>query len=242
MKATTTEVQNNFGKYLKIAMNEDVIITRNGKEIACLSTYEKDSKNKLLICEGSAAYTYEKPFKVTFDEFIRLVEDSVNRYEYINGVIYLLASPTHMHQNTSAQIYGNFFNWFRGKKCRPYYAPFDLSINVGVEKNVVQPDILVICDHENIDQKGKYHGIPSLVVEILSPSTRTKDLTTKLELYMKGGIQEYWVVNPEAKKIDIYAFKEKEISEVATFMSEDTAKSFMYKGLEISLTEIGWQS
>jgi len=76
MKATATEVQNNFGKYLKFSLNEDAIITRNRKEIACLSKYDPDFKNKFLICEGSAAYSYEKPIKATYEEFQRLVKDS----------------------------------------------------------------------------------------------------------------------------------------------------------------------
>lgn len=130
MRATTTEVQNNFGKYLKFSLNEDVIITKNGKEIACLSKYDPDKKNGLLIQEGSAAYSFEEPLKATYEEFLRLVENSRNQYEYINGIIYLLASPSHQHQVVSSRVYVRFSNWFNGKKCQPLFAPYDINISI----------------------------------------------------------------------------------------------------------------
>ena len=55
--------------------------------------------------------------------------------------------------------------------------------------NVVQPDIVVICDTENIDDKRKYNGVPTLVVEVLSKSTRSKDMIIKLNLYMKTELE-----------------------------------------------------
>ncbi len=238
MKATTTEIQNNFGKYLKICANEDVIITRNGREVASLSNYETDRKNRFLVCEGSAAYSNDKPFKISYQEFMRLVEGSRNQYEYINGVVYLQASPTHLHQSTSSRIYTSFSIWFQRKKCRPYYSPYDVTFHIGEEKSVVQPDILVICDHDKIDDKGKYHGIPSLVVEIMSPSTKTKDLTAKLELYMKGGVSEYWIANPEAKRIDIFTFIEKEISDTLTYKINENAQSVIFKGMTVSVDDV----
>jgi len=238
MRASATEVKNNFGKYLKIAANEDVIIVRNGKELACLSRYDPDAKNKFLVCEGAAAYSSQEPLKATYEEFLRLVENSVNRYEYINGIIYLLASPTHHHQSVSSKIYVKLYNWFQGKKCKPFYSPYDVTMQIGQERNTVQPDILVICDEEKVDEKGKYHGIPSLVVEVLSQSTKSKDMLVKLELYMKGGVDEFWIVDPESKQVYIYTFKDKEILSLAVSRHSDTAKSIIFDGLEVNVEEI----
>jgi Uma2 family endonuclease len=238
MKATATEVQNNFGKYLKFSLNEDVVITRNGKEIACLSKHDPDAKNRFLIREGSAAYSYEEPIKATYEEFQRLVENSRNQYEYINGIIYLMASPSHQHQVVNSRIYVSFFNWFNGKKCKPLFAPYDVNIPIGEENNTVQPDILVICDEEKVDSKGKYQGIPTLVVEVLSPSTKSKDMSTKLELYMKGGVDEFWIIDMEEKKVYIYTFRNKEIFKYSVYRDSDIAHSLLYEGLKINTEEI----
>lgn len=73
----------------------------------------------------------------------------------------------------------------KGKDCEPLTAPFDVTLfKEGKAKNinVVQPDILVICDREKIDKNGKYQGIPALVVEVLSESTRSRDMIKKLDL------------------------------------------------------------
>jgi prevent-host-death family protein len=233
VKATATEVKNNLGKYLKISKNEDVIITKNGKEIACLSKYDPDARNKYLICESSSVYTSGPFIRGTYEEYTRLVEDSRNRYEYINGVIYLLASPTHNHQLVSSRINGVFFNWFKGKKCKSFYAPYDVNIPIDKAKNTVQPDILVICDNENVDEKGRYHGIPALVVEVLSPSTKNKDMVAKLELYMKGGVGEFWIVDPESQEVLVYTFKDKNIDRVRAYKGRDTVQSAYFKGLNI---------
>jgi len=238
MKVTATEVKNNLGKYLKISENEDVIITKNGKEIACLSKYDPDTRNKYLICETSSVYSSGYLLKGTYEDYTRLVKDSKNRYEYINGVIYLLASPTHSHQLISSRINGAFYSWFRDKKCKPFYAPYDVNIQINDQKNTVQPDILVICDDEKVDENGKYYGIPSLVVEILSPYTKNKDMVAKLELYMKGGIREYWIVNPESKEAFVYTFKDKNIDVVRAYKGNDTIQSVYFGGLNVNLGDV----
>lgn len=238
MKATATQLKNNLGKYLKISENEDVIISKNGKQIACLSKYDSDAQNKFLICEASAAYSSYEMMKATYEEYQRLVEDSTNRYEYINGIIYLLASPTHGHQDISSKINGIFYNWFKGKKCRPFYAPYDVNIKIGEENNMVQPDILVICDIENVDSKGKYQGIPSLVIEILSPSTKRKDMLAKLELYMKGGVNEFWIVDGEKSQVIVYTFENKDIRDSSVYKGTDTVQSKYYNGLDVKLEDI----
>jgi prevent-host-death family protein len=238
MKATATQMKNNLGKYLKIAENEDVIITKNGKDIVCLSKYDPDAKNKYLICEASSSYTSGVFLKGTYEEYSRLVEDSRNRYEYINGTIYLLASPTHNHQSVSSRIYGTFFNWFQGKNCKPFYAPYDINIPIDKEKNTVQPDILVICDSENVDDKGRYHGIPSLVIEVLSPSTKGKDMIVKLELYMKGGIGEFWIVDIDKREVFVYTFENKDLGNFSTYKRGNTVQSILFNGLEIEMEEL----
>jgi Uma2 family endonuclease len=85
------------------------------------------------------------------------------------------------------------------------YLPHMMSIFQLARKTIqVQRDILVICDEEKVDSKGKYHGIPTLAIEVLSPSIKSKDMSTKLELYMKGGVNEFWLVDMEEKEVYIY--------------------------------------
>lgn len=233
----TTDIQNNFGKYLKLAEFEDIIITRNGKKAARLSVF-KEEEDGWVFRESLRGYTVE-PERVSYEEFLRLTEESEHRYELINGEVYFLASPFYPHQKAVKEIFGEFINWFRDKKCEPLAAPFDVTL-VKSEKNicVVQPDILVICDREKIDGKGKYSGVPSLVVEVLSESTSTKDHVTKFELYMSTGVQEYWLVNTEQKAIYIYIFNDKKIKHLYSYDEGRRAESFCFKGLGVDTRRV----
>ncbi len=102
---------------------------------------------------------------------------------------------------------------------------------------MVQPDILVICDEDKIDENDTYQGIPSLVVEVISKSTRSKDMIKKLSLYMKSGVDEYWLVDNLNEKIIIYAMEEREIKNVWTVNFGDVLESVRFPGLKIQ-TEV----
>jgi len=238
MRVASTEVQNNFGKYLNFAAaSEEIIITRNGKDIAkIIACNDEDRVNEeCCIYEDS-----DKP-RVTYEEFLELTENSDLRYELIDGEVFMLASPRYAHQTAVSVIHAYFFSWFRGKKCRPLTSPFDVTLIKGEgedNKNVVQPDILVICDTETIDAKGKYKGVPTLVVEVLSPSSKKHDMIRKLNLYTKTGISEFWLVDTEKKGIYVYNFENKCILDFTAFTNGNSVKSTVFEGLEILLEEV----
>lgn len=106
------------------------------------------------------------------------------------------------------------------------------------QKNVVQPDIIVICDTEIIDEKGKYQGVPTLAVEVLSNSTKRKDMIKKLDLYMQTGVKEYWMVDTEKKEVYIYSFENENIKGYDVYLDERTILSKAFEGLEIPLKEV----
>lgn len=236
MKVSSTEVQNNFGKYLRIAVElEDVIITRNGREVAKIVPCEQ----RTTVAEETANYIFNDRWKLSYEEFLKMVENSDLRYEYIDGEVYLLASPVYNHQVVVSEIHSIFYNWFKGKKCRPLTSPFDVTLKKSESNiNIVQPDIIVICDTDKIDGSGKYHGVPTLVVEVSSRSTKTKDMLKKLDLYMKTGVKEYWIVDPDKKEVSVYTFENYDIADHNTYLGNMTAKSNVFSGLEVRLTDI----
>ncbi len=236
MKVPSTEVQNNFGKYLKIASElEDVIVTRKGKEIAKIVPCEERS----VIAEEAADYIFNDRWRMSYEDFIKMTENSDLRYEYIDGEVYLLSSPVYSHQVCVSELLAVFHSWFKGKKCRALTSPFDVTLIKSKENiNVVQPDVIVICDTESIDAAGKYKGIPTLVVEVLSKSTRRKDMLKKLDLFMQTGVKEYWMADPDKKEISVYSFENHDIADRDTYIGDMTAKSKVFEGLEVGLAEI----
>jgi len=240
MHVNTTDLQNAFGKYLSLVEKEDIIITKNGKSVAKLIRYHEP--DFFLVHEESRNYKTTR--KISYEEYMAIVDSSDQRYELIDGEIYLLASPSFKHQIVVNEIAWHFNNYFRGKPCRSLTAPLDVRLfgfatKFEEDPNVVQPDVLVICDQDKVNESNKYEGIPTLVVEVLSPSTKGKDLAAKLNLYMKSGVPEYWVVNLENKSILQYSFSPaRDIDSLTSISEGETIKSSFFDGLEISLGDV----
>ena len=235
MIITSTEIQNNFGKYLGLVEQEDIIISKNNKKVARLVKYYES--NDYIIREGSSAYSHEG-MRVTYQEFLDIVRESENRYEYIDGQIYLLASPKVRHQKIVAYIFSVLYSWFKDKNCIPLTSPLDVTLYKEDNPNVVQPDLLVICDQENIEEDDTYRGIPTLVVEVLSESSRSKDIIKKLDLYRLSGVKEYWIVNPFSEEVNMYFFIDNEIENLTTYKKKERAKSLAFSGLDIDINDV----
>ena len=237
MEVSSTKIQNNFGTYLKFAQLEDVFITRNGRKIAVIKACHEDYYGEPVVLEAGEAYK-PKDAKMTYEEFMEFSEKSDKRYEFIDGEIYLLSSPSFVHQRIVVEILDFMYQWFKRKKCKPLTAPFDVTLTKFDLKNVVQPDIVVVCDPEKVDEKGRYHGTPTLVVEVLSKSTMGKGMALKANLYLNSGIKEYWIVNPFNKDVIIYLNGKSENDVYVVYKNNETIKSAVFPGLELSLEQI----
>ena len=189
MIVNSTDVKNNFGKYMRLAVKEDIIITRNRKFIGKLSAYDENEESfenfdkASVVTENAAAYSYDRK-KVSYEEFLEINANADERYEYIDGEIYLLSSPKTTHQRILYEISVVFYNWFKGKKCTPMIAPYDIKLKRNEKnRNIVQPDLMVICDvEEQLGEDDYYQGVPSLMIEIISGSTKRKDYVKKMDL------------------------------------------------------------
>jgi prevent-host-death family protein len=234
---TATELKQNLGKYLEyVEQQHDVVITKNGNKIARITPYVTDIEQYFIIREKALDYQYGGK-KVSYEEFMVIYEQSTLRMEFINGEIYLLASPGIGHQEILARLYLTFNGYFKDKKCRVFFAPFDVhfkKINIK-EPDVMQPDLLVACDLEgNVTEKGRYMGTPALVIEILADSTRSKDMITKLDTYRLSGVREYWIIDPKQESIMVYTFSDYEIDRVRTFEKGADAGSQTFAGLRVN--------
>ena len=231
---TATELKQNLGKYMDfVEQQNEVVITKNGAKVARLTPYITDLEQYFLVRERALDYQYGGK-KVSYEEFMEIYEKSTLRMEFINGEIYLLSSPSIGHQEILGKLHLIFNEYFKNKKCRVFLAPFDVhfrkkDIN---EPDVMQPDILVACDLENnVTEKGRYMGTPTLVVEILSNSTRSKDMIDKLNTYRLSGVKEYWIVDLKQANIVVYSFEEFEIHRYKTYEKGSAVQSFVFKGL-----------
>ncbi len=137
--------------------------------------------------------------KYTYQDYLTWPMEE--RWELINGIAYDMSpSPSRFHQKISRELLRQFANYLIDKACEIYSAPFDVRLPLGDEEtgdieNVVQPDLIVVCDQSKLDDKG-CKGAPTLIIEIISSSTASKDMKEKFSLYERAGVKEYWIVNP----------------------------------------------
>lgn len=177
---------------------------------------------------------------ISYKEFLELDNSSDEYYEFIDGKVYNQASPSTMHQRISVNFTGIFRDFFKNKNCEIFHAPFDIQLKKENEKleNKVIPDIAVICDKSGLNDKN-YIGVPTLIIEILSPSNQAQDLITKMNLYQNYGVQEYWIVNPKLFSVQIYTLnKEGSYEQSGVYKNKEIAKSSIFPDLKVNLEEI----
>ncbi len=177
------------------------------------------------------------PYRVSDIE--KLPEDV--RAELINGHLFYLEVPTVVHQRIVFAVGFTFESFIRSqkKKCLALMAPTDVQI-MKDDMHMFQPDLLVVCEHDRITKKRIY-GAPDFVLEVLSPSTRRKDLIDKTVWYEKAGVRELWFIDPDRKKLQIYDWtKEHEKFQLVQLMPLEGKKAVAVSdgALEINLDEI----
>lgn len=178
----------------------------------------------------------------TYKDYLEWPEEE--RWELIEGVAYnMTPSPSRRHQKISMALANAIYQYLKGKNCEVYHAPFDVRLPEGDEeedeiKTVVQPDIVVICDPSKLDEKG-CKGSPDLIMEILSPSTASMDYITKLNLYEKNRVFEYWVIHPVDKIVMVYRLIESgKYGRAEVYSEEDQVKVRLFDDFVIDLKEI----
>ena len=166
--------------------------------------------------EPAAAYKIGKrPGEYTISDYVALPEEK--RVELIDGVFYDMAAPSSIHQYLAGAIYAALLNHVSKSQgsCVPFIAPLDVQLDKD-DKTMVQPDVMVVCGRDKISRR-RIFGAPDFIVEILSPETRKKELTVKMQKYIEAGVREYWVIWPEEKTVAVYHLQGDLIPQLYTF-------------------------
>lgn len=260
MFVSSTELQNNFGKYLELCKREQVIVTRNGKKRALLMHWPKDVQG-YEVDEPIPAYNADNtapadcsvqrpPGWVSYREFLELTENSDQRYELIDGKVYMLAAPVYRHQAALGELHLLTREFLQNTdSCTQVFAPFDVRLirepirqqreTDQDDLNIVQPDLIVMCDYrKDLNEKDEYWGVPELAVEILSPSSRSKDSIKKVDLYMESGIEECWIVDPENRTVTIHVFRDFALAETRIALDGRPAESARFPGLVVEVERV----
>jgi Uma2 family endonuclease len=158
------------------------------------------------------ALTQRDAQRHTYGEYLTWSDD--NREELIDGIAYIREPPAPLrpHQELVGELFYQVRAALEGKPCQVYIAPFDVRLPKSDEADekidtVVQPDVLIVCDHHKLDRRGM-RGAPDWLAEVLSPSTASHDQVIKLPVYERAGVREVWLIQPIDRTLTIYRLED----------------------------------
>lgn len=158
------------------------------------------------------------------------------RAELINGKFYAMAPPSRIHQEIVSELSFAFSSHIKSKggSCKVYPAPFAVNLNAN-DETYVEPDLSIICDKSKLSDRG-CEGAPDFIVEVVSPSSRRMDYSTKNALYSDAGVREYWIVDPLKERTTIYRYEEDAAPIIIPF--DQSIQVGIYSDLQITISEL----
>lgn len=172
-----------------------------------------------------------------------LAYDEGERIEIIEGeIINMSLAPSRIHQEIIMEISYKIRQYIENHTgpCKVYPAPFDVILKNDDEdvlnsRNIVQPDISVICDKSKLTDNG-CTGSPDMIVEVVSPNNPSTDYVKKLNLYENYKVKEYWIVNPIKKNIYVYTLGDSGYDSPMYYTFNDKVKVNIYENLQIDFS------
>ena len=173
--------------------------------------------------------------RLTYQDYANLEGDE--RYELLDGELILVASPNRDHQTVSLRLASRMLSFVDENGLGwVFEAPFDVLFT---DTDVVQPDIMFISrEREHILTRANVQGAPDLIVEILSPSSSTRDWRAKRELYAAHGVREYWIIDPTNRIVSVMLLQDGVLQIEQTRTEDDTATSTVLEGFNVNLDSI----
>ena len=172
-----------------------------------------------------------------------LTWDESEHIELIYGNPFMMGLPDRRHQEVRGQLFGQLYDYVNGKKYVVYAVPLAVRLferdgdHPEDVNTMVEPDISVVCGISKLDDIG-CKGAPDLVMEILSPTTQRHDKFTKFNLYQQAGVQEYWIVDPASKSVQVFVLDDGRYVAKDFGMAEDTVKVNILEGCTIDLSQV----
>lgn len=147
-----------------------------------------------------------------------------------------MTPPSPFHQELIMEISATVREYIKKHKgdCKVYPAPLAVNLHAD-DKTWVEPDISIVCDKTKITDR-ECKGAPDWIIEIVSPSTRKKDYSTKMLLYSDAGVREYWIVDPAKERTTVYMFEEDAAPIIIPF--HQAIVSGIYKDFQITISDL----
>jgi Uma2 family endonuclease len=173
--------------------------------------------------------------KLTYQDYLLLPDDG-KRYEILDGDLYMTPSPSVQHQRISGKFFQAFAQHVEAHRLGEVFtAPLDVIL---AEDSIAQPDLLFLSTERLSIAREVVHGASDFVLEILSPGTRERDRTLKRYLYARYGVRELWLVDPEARFVEVLRLDSAADTPLRIFANRDVLTSDMLPGLGLAVDTV----
>ena len=171
--------------------------------------------------------------RLGLDDYLSLPDDG-KRYEILDGILHVSRSPTTLHQRVSRRVLLSLMLALEhAGKGEVFNAPMDVVLG---PNDVVQPDLLFVStERSGIIGEQRIEGAPDLIVEILSPGTRRRDLVVTAQTYERCGVPHYWVVDPKRKRLEAFVLEHGEYRQTHVVAAPNTFEPPAFPGVSVSL-------
>jgi Uma2 family endonuclease len=163
---------------------------------------------------------------------LRLPDDG-NRYEIIEGVLYVANAPTPEHQFTVTELIFHLRQYVSNYKLGIVLtAP--VEVHLAETAKPVQPDVIFVPKERQPALGVRFiEGAPALIIEVVSPTSIQRDRKVKYDLYERYGVTEYWIVDPRTRSVEVYTWSNGEYALFGQFIGEEIIESKLLEGLQI---------
>ena len=172
----------------------------------------------------------------TEEEYYALPDE--RRVELIDGIFYDMASPNVRHQDILMELSSiiRLHIKAKGGPCKVFPAPLDVKLFPDEDGNIVEPDIIVVCDPSKI-KTNRIEGAPDWLIEIVSPGNPEHDYWRKLNLYQDAGVKEYWIVDPQKRTVTVHLLQKNKY-QTTIYSFRDKVTPAIYEDLTIDFAQI----
>ena len=176
-----------------------------------------------------------RPATLTYEDYLMTPDDE--RWELLKGALTRRPTPNTAHQRTLGNLAVALFNFVDDKGLgEVFISPFDVVLS---PTNVLEPDLIFVATGQrSIITEANVQGAPALVIEVVSPSTLTRDRELKRRIYAEHGVGEYWLVDPDSRTISVMSLQDKDFREVGNYGVGEVLSSPTLEDLVLDLTRI----
>ena len=173
--------------------------------------------------------------KLSYEHLQQLPDDG-KRYELIDGELIVAPAPSMPHQDAAWNLAAFLRRADEAGYGKGSFAPCDVVFDA---ENVTQPDLLFITTARlSIRGRDNVQGAPDLIIEILSPRTRERDLGAKLRLYARYSVAHYWAPDPIAQTVQRYGLEGGSYRELPLLEGDDLLTCPLFPGISMPVSQI----